>query len=216
MKYFKFYPADFLLGVQHLTNYEAGIYIKMLCYQWDKGAIPTDKIQFKNLFNADMPDSLLSKFLISEDKKSYINEKLHTQRNESLNKINTLKNNGSKGAQVRWSNSSLIDKNFLEPEAKRIYFKIKNELIEETPSEYLKKWHGSFIDLQAMRSKINLDLITDVLNDVFTSFDSEYSFYDFSSQNHLKNAFKAILNKNVSTKINSNAKMNIHGSVNFD
>lgn len=216
MKYFKFYPADFLLGVQLLNNLETGIYIKMLCYQWDKGAIPTDKDLFKNLFGTDITENLKTKFLISEDGKSYINEKLHTQRVESLNKLNTLKSSGLKGAQTRWANSTLIDKPFLQAEANRIYFKIKNELIEETPSEYLKKWHGSFIDIQVMRLKINSDLITSILSDVFTLFDSEYSFYDFSSQNHLKNAFKSILNKNVSTKINSGAKLNIHGSNTFD
>ena len=39
---FQFYPADFMIGTMDLSAEAVGAYIRLLCYQWDKGAIPDD------------------------------------------------------------------------------------------------------------------------------------------------------------------------------
>lgn len=215
MKYFKFYPADFLIGIQYLNSEEVGIYIKMLCYQWDKGYVPTDKNIFKSLFGKDIPDNLKSKFYITEDGNGYINERLSIQRNEAINKSNKLKENGIKGAEVRWSNNS-DDFSILINNESLVYFKIKNQIINENPSDYFKKWHKSFMDIQCMKLKLPSEMIRGALQEVFAILDTDYSFYDFNSQNHLKNTFKSILNKIVNKSNSSGAKLSINGSQSFD
>lgn len=37
---FQFYPADFLVGCAELSAEQVGAYIRLLCYQWSKGALP--------------------------------------------------------------------------------------------------------------------------------------------------------------------------------
>jgi uncharacterized protein YdaU (DUF1376 family) len=39
---FQFYAKDFTTGTLALSAEEVGSYIRFLCYQWDKGAIPSD------------------------------------------------------------------------------------------------------------------------------------------------------------------------------
>lgn len=39
---FQFYANDFLGGTAFMTAEEVGAYIRLLCYSWDKGAIPND------------------------------------------------------------------------------------------------------------------------------------------------------------------------------
>lgn len=42
---FQFYPQDFLVGCAELTAEQVGAYIRLLCYQWSKGALPdNDKL----------------------------------------------------------------------------------------------------------------------------------------------------------------------------
>jgi uncharacterized protein YdaU (DUF1376 family) len=36
---FQFYPADFLVGTAHFTAEQVGVYIRLLCYQWENGYI---------------------------------------------------------------------------------------------------------------------------------------------------------------------------------
>jgi uncharacterized protein YdaU (DUF1376 family) len=39
---FQFYPSDFLMGTMMMSAEEVGAYIRLLCYQWDKGSVPND------------------------------------------------------------------------------------------------------------------------------------------------------------------------------
>lgn len=70
---FDFYPEDFLAGTMHLHPVCIGIYIRLLCFQWSHGAIPTDQRQLMQVTGA-MPSELeeylsqvLSKFDKCED-----------------------------------------------------------------------------------------------------------------------------------------------------
>ncbi len=53
---FQFYPADFLTGTAIMTAEERGIYIALLCYQWEMGGLPDDNRLLARLAGAD-PDS---------------------------------------------------------------------------------------------------------------------------------------------------------------
>ena len=46
LPWFKFYPRDFLMDekVQLMSNLQVGIYIKLLCHQWEEGSIPEAKL----------------------------------------------------------------------------------------------------------------------------------------------------------------------------
>lgn len=39
---FQFYPKEFMLATQSWSVEEVGIYIKLLCFQWDNGSLPND------------------------------------------------------------------------------------------------------------------------------------------------------------------------------
>lgn len=39
---FQFYPNDFTSGTADLPAEDVGVYMRLLCYQWNKGAIPSD------------------------------------------------------------------------------------------------------------------------------------------------------------------------------
>ena len=46
---FKFYPADFIVGTSLFSAEQVGAYIRLLCYQWDIGALPDDNAELIRL-----------------------------------------------------------------------------------------------------------------------------------------------------------------------
>ena len=40
---FPFYPSDFILGTMLMTAEEVGAYMRLLCFQWEQGAVPHDE-----------------------------------------------------------------------------------------------------------------------------------------------------------------------------
>lgn len=212
MKYFKFYIDDFIIGTSFMSNEEIGTYIKMLCYQWDKGKLPNDKKILSKMFAGEVTDQIISKFSIDENNFLF-NQRMMDEKNKADSKIEKLKANGLKGASKKWNQPEILPD--IEPD-KQMKFRIRDEKIYINPSEYIKSYHGSFIEVQLMQIKISPEVKISILSDVFSQFDSEYSFYDFSNQNHLKNAFKSILNKKVDELKGKKQKLSIHGSESFD
>jgi len=108
---FQFYPADFLAdeNVALMSNREIGCYIKLLCYCWREGSIPSDnqkiarlcgepEIEMAQLWSAigpcfssatDTPSRLINKRLAMEVEKQQAYRK---ERSES----------GKKGAKALW------------------------------------------------------------------------------------------------------------------
>lgn len=66
---FQFYPADFLVGCAELSAEETGAYIRLLCYQWSKGGLPSDpsKLAILGGCTSDALASIMHKFCLSED-----------------------------------------------------------------------------------------------------------------------------------------------------
>ena len=50
---FQFYANDFITGTQDWSIEEVGIYIRLLCYQWDHGFIPEDKNRLARIAGCD-------------------------------------------------------------------------------------------------------------------------------------------------------------------
>ena len=40
---FPFFHEDFLSGTAYMSPEEVGIYVRLLCYQWQKGGVPSDE-----------------------------------------------------------------------------------------------------------------------------------------------------------------------------
>jgi uncharacterized protein YdaU (DUF1376 family) len=61
LPYFKFFPQDFIIGTLYMSNSDIGAYIKLLCYQWDHGSIPSDLSTIEKI-SGGCSDDVLTKF----------------------------------------------------------------------------------------------------------------------------------------------------------
>lgn len=97
---FQFYASDFMVGTMDMTAEETGGYIRLLCYQWDKGSIPNDHSRLLTLTGctSNALASILVKFKIGSD---------GLLRNVRLEEVRVKQNEFSKSradnANKRWS-----------------------------------------------------------------------------------------------------------------
>ena len=59
---FQFYPDDFIGGTVGMTAAEVGAYIRLLCFAWGNGFIPSDSCALKRVAGITVSESVLSKF----------------------------------------------------------------------------------------------------------------------------------------------------------
>ncbi len=59
---FQFYVDDFIGGTVALTTVEVGAYIRLLCYQWGTGAIPSDQESLTLIAGAIVSGKVIAKF----------------------------------------------------------------------------------------------------------------------------------------------------------
>lgn len=50
---FDFFPDDFIAGTYHLPAEAVGIYVRLLCYQWNNGGIPTEETELARIAGVD-------------------------------------------------------------------------------------------------------------------------------------------------------------------
>jgi uncharacterized protein YdaU (DUF1376 family) len=50
---FDFFPDDFIAGTYHLPAEAVGIYVRLLCYQWNNGSIPSDENELARIAGVD-------------------------------------------------------------------------------------------------------------------------------------------------------------------
>lgn len=102
---FQFYTKDFIVDVQAWTNEEVGAYIRLLCYQWDNGSIPSDKSRL-NLIVADpmffdnIWTNISYKFLAKNG--AFYNKRLEESRVSMIKYRKSAARAGRKGAKKRW------------------------------------------------------------------------------------------------------------------
>ena len=62
LKAWYLFTEDFVAGTQHLTNQEIGIYIRLLCWNWNKkcNGIPKDKNIYFRIANCITEDVMFS------------------------------------------------------------------------------------------------------------------------------------------------------------
>lgn len=98
---FQFYAADFLVGTSTMTNEEVGIYIRLLCHQWDKGFVAKDKAS--RIVGAKIPADVLNKFADSNGELR--NERLENERKKQSEYREQQSQRGKAGADARWNAS---------------------------------------------------------------------------------------------------------------
>jgi uncharacterized protein YdaU (DUF1376 family) len=101
---FDFYPEDFLAGTMHLHPACIGIYIRLLCFQWSHGAIPSDRRQLAQVTGA-LPEELdehlsqvLSKFELGDDG-LYRNARMERERERKMQYRDKQAANGKLGGR---------------------------------------------------------------------------------------------------------------------
>ncbi|MBW1778889.1 MAG: YdaU family protein [Deltaproteobacteria bacterium] len=106
--YFNFYPADFLSdeNVVVMNNREIGCYIKLLCFHWREGSIPSDSNRLARLCGESSEE--FSEIWINlapcfkERKGRLYNKRLSAEASRLENHIEKRKAAGRAGAQARW------------------------------------------------------------------------------------------------------------------
>jgi len=102
LPYIPLFTADFLGGVRFLTPHAIGVYIQLLCVEWESGPLPNDKVELERIvrgFGVAWPE-LAEKFQI-DGKGRLFNERLEEEREYLLNKSNA----GKAGSKARWGGS---------------------------------------------------------------------------------------------------------------
>jgi len=126
---FQFYPADFLAdeNVVMMSNQEIGCYIKLMCYCWREGSIPSDLTRIARLCGedslamADLWIAIGSCFeTATDDPNRLVHPRLVKERSKQIEHKKERANSGRKGAESRWGkvskgNSSAIAQPLAEP-----------------------------------------------------------------------------------------------------
>lgn len=103
LPWFPFYAQDFMNGVRMLSPGERGVYIELLCIQWDKGRVKpslSDALAtlYRGLSDACLVTSVLEQKFVRDDDGWY-NVRLDEIRRERLEKREKLQNAGRKGGK---------------------------------------------------------------------------------------------------------------------
>lgn len=131
---FPFYAQDFLVGVMHLENDEIGGYIKLLAYQWVKGAIPYQSL--KKIIGADFESiwaGVKDKFL--EIDGSYYNLRMEEERVKREAFSDKQSKNGLLGGRPPKGNKPKNNPNKSQTKAKQKPLEKENESESEKEKE---------------------------------------------------------------------------------
>ncbi len=107
---FQFYADDFLAGTVGMTNEERGLYITLLCIQWNKGGITDEDFERhgKGIATASL-SHVKSKFQLCEKDAQFRNKRLEIERKKQSDYRKKRANAGVAGAKARWQTH--IDRN---------------------------------------------------------------------------------------------------------
>lgn len=81
---FPLFPSDLLVGTALFSNHDFGIYVRLLCFQWEHLALPNDLAMLCRLVGNDaIPAIVLMKFKVCEDGQLR-NQRMERERNKLL------------------------------------------------------------------------------------------------------------------------------------
>ncbi len=138
---FLFYPKDWLEGTAEMHPNEKGVYVDLLCYQHQKGSLPSDEkvlarlvrlsdSEFKKIW-----ENLSVKFINHTGRLQ--NERLSIEINERKEKAHKNKIIGIFSAFLRTHKLSTVDYDFLKKVFKHeIFADVDNERLNERINEW--------------------------------------------------------------------------------
>lgn len=96
---FQFYADDFLAGTMHFTDAEVGLYMRLLCVQWNAGKLPNENHELSSYGKGATPiERVKSKFELCED--GFLrNKRLETERNKQEIYRKSRSDNGKQGGR---------------------------------------------------------------------------------------------------------------------
>jgi len=97
---FQFYADDFIGGTVDLTTEQVGAYIRLLCYQWNKGAIPDNAEAINRVAGCVVHNDVITKF------PNLRNERLERERSKQEEYRRKQSENGKRGMKSRWNEES--------------------------------------------------------------------------------------------------------------
>lgn len=118
---FPLYADDFIGGTVDMAPEEVGAYIRLLCYQWNRGSIPVDHAVQVRLAGGCVSAAVLAKFSVGEDG-NLRNERLEAVRaqKEKFHNDQSLKGRLSaekrKNDQPRFNRGSTGESTAVQPE----------------------------------------------------------------------------------------------------
>lgn len=59
---FQFYADDFLAGTMDMTALEVGVFMRLLCHQWNRGGLPKDMDRLQKMAGSKVSTMVLEKF----------------------------------------------------------------------------------------------------------------------------------------------------------
>lgn len=142
MDWFKFYPGRFLIGAAHLSNEEAGCYIRLLCSQALKGSLPADFKKLSHIaggMSEDTWHAIIDKFPVEEDGLRY-NPRLRQVAEEAKSATEAARESGRKGglaraAKAKSSNPSSNPTSLAQQTEKQTNKEINTSFPEHNPSD---------------------------------------------------------------------------------
>jgi uncharacterized protein YdaU (DUF1376 family) len=104
---FQFYVQDFLTGTNEFTAAQVGGYLRLLCYQWDKGALPNDDKKLLAITHVRVAalEAIKEKFVAGADG-LLRNPRLERERNKQMLYRQGLSDSGKKGMAKRWDSTT--------------------------------------------------------------------------------------------------------------
>lgn len=106
---FQFYPDEFIGGTVHMSAKEVGGYMRLLCYQWGNGRIPSDLNKAAKVAGCKMNSTILEKF------PDGINKRLEKEREKQLIWREKSREGGLKSAEMRSKGGSRVVDKWLQP-----------------------------------------------------------------------------------------------------
>jgi uncharacterized protein YdaU (DUF1376 family) len=105
---FQFYTDDFLGGTMNFTDSEAGLYIRLLCVQWNTGSVPDDDLELKNYGKGETPvDRIRLKFKKCADG-NLRNSRMEIERKKQKAFRKSRSENGKLGGRPRKPSEKLV------------------------------------------------------------------------------------------------------------
>ena len=109
LKAWYLFTNDFIAGTQHLTNEQIGIYIRLLCYNWNKGCsgIPSDNITYYRIASCHTHnekvacDAVINEFFVLLDNNIYQNERQLQEYLFISNRMVASRKNGRLGGRPK-------------------------------------------------------------------------------------------------------------------